>query len=123
MPRPGAFGLFAAADFATIAGSRTKSPPMRHQGCKILSVNSGLGAGEEIVMFELKKFLSLTSFRTAAAFSDFDKILNWKLLRGSHLFPGPDGGTCINEAAILAAGHPYRTVRSVEDCPESFCPI
>jgi hypothetical protein len=72
-------------------------------------------------MFELKKFLNLNSFRVfGAAFSDFDKILNWKLLRGSHYFPGPDGGTCVNEAAIVAAGHSYRAVRSIEDCPASF---
>jgi hypothetical protein len=77
-------------------------------------------------MFELKKFLNLSSFRASsfgaigAAFVGFDKILNWKLLRGSHLFPGPDGGTCVNEAAIVAAGHPYRAVRSIEDCPENF---
>ena len=31
----------------------------------------------------------------------FEHILNWKLLRGSHEFPGKDGGTCINEAAIV----------------------
>jgi hypothetical protein len=72
-------------------------------------------------MFELKKFLNLNSFRFfGAAFADFDKILNWRLLRGSHYFPGPDGGTCVNEAAIVAAGHPYRAVRSIEDCPASF---
>ncbi len=35
---------------------------------------------------------------------DFDHILNWKLQSGSHPFPGKDGGTCINEAAIVAAG-------------------
>jgi len=70
-------------------------------------------------MLELKKLLGLASFR-AAAFSDFDRILHWRLLRGSHLFPGPDGGTCVIEAAIVAAGHPYCTVRSVEDCPPSF---
>src|SRR5262249_28479406 len=72
-------------------------------------------------MFELKKFLNFASFRGAGtAVADFDRILNWKLLRGSHEFPGPDGGTCINEAAIVAAGHAYRAVRSVEDCPPSF---
>ena len=38
----------------------------------------------------------------------FDHILNWKLLRGSHDFPGKDGGTCINEAAIVAAGFNYQ---------------
>jgi hypothetical protein len=72
-------------------------------------------------MFEFKKFLNLNSFRDfGAAFAGFDKILDWKLLRGSHYFPGPDGGTCVNEAAIVAAGHPYRAVRSIEDCPASF---
>jgi hypothetical protein len=50
----------------------------------------------------------------------FDKILNWKLQRGSHTFPGPDGGTCINEAAVVAAGFPYRPVRSVYDMPACF---
>src|ERR1041385_8164336 len=76
---------------------------------------------EEIVMFELKKFLNFASIRGAGTpGADFDRILNWKLLRGSHEFPGPDGGTCVNEAAIAAAGHPYRAVRSVEDCPASF---
>ena len=34
----------------------------------------------------------------------FGHILNWRLLAGSHPFPGPDGGTCINEAAVVAAG-------------------
>jgi hypothetical protein len=37
----------------------------------------------------------------------FDNILNWKLKQGSHTFPGKDGGTCINEAAVVAAGFPY----------------
>ena len=50
----------------------------------------------------------------------FDHILNWKLKRGSHTFPGKDGGTCINEAAIVAAGFPYRPVRSVQDLPDCF---
>ena len=52
--------------------------------------------------------------------SDFDHILNWKLLRGSHPFPGPDGGTCINEAAIVACGFGYRPVRSVNAMPACF---
>jgi hypothetical protein len=51
---------------------------------------------------------------------DFKPILNWKLLAGSHEFPGPDGGTCVNEAAIVAAGFAYREVGSVEDCPPCF---
>jgi hypothetical protein len=55
-----------------------------------------------------------------AAMERFDHILNWKLKRGSHTFPGKDGGTCINEAAIVAAGFPYRPVRSVQDMPDCF---
>jgi hypothetical protein len=50
----------------------------------------------------------------------FEHILHWRLLAGSHPFPGPDGGTCINEAAIVAAGLPYRTIRSSSDCPPCF---
>jgi hypothetical protein len=50
----------------------------------------------------------------------FDHILNWKLKAGSHPFPGQDGGTCINEAAIVAAGFEYQPVRQVEDMPECF---
>ena len=52
--------------------------------------------------------------------SNFDHILNWKLLRGSHKFPGPDGGTCINEAAVLACGFPYQRVGSVKAMPACF---
>jgi hypothetical protein len=55
-----------------------------------------------------------------AAMDNFNHILNWKLKRSSHTFPGKDGGTCINEAAIVAAGFPYRPVRSVQDMPECF---
>ena len=50
----------------------------------------------------------------------FDHILHWKLTHGSHAFPGKDGGTCINEAAIVAAGFKYQPVRRVEDMPECF---
>ena len=50
----------------------------------------------------------------------FDHILNWKLKVGSHPFPGPDGGTCINEAALVAAGFPYQPVRRIEDMPACF---
>jgi hypothetical protein len=50
----------------------------------------------------------------------FGHILNWRLKHGSHIFPGQDGGTCINEAAIVAAGFPYQPVRSVEDMPACF---
>src|SRR5215213_7525942 len=50
----------------------------------------------------------------------FDHILNWRLQPGSHKFPGQDGGTCINEAAIVAAGFPYQAVKSVEEMPTCF---
>jgi hypothetical protein len=50
----------------------------------------------------------------------FDKILNWKLKKGSHEFPGPDGGTCINEAAIVAAGFEYREIMRPNECPACF---
>jgi hypothetical protein len=52
--------------------------------------------------------------------SNFDHILNWKLLAGSHPFPGPDGGTCINEAAVVACGFPYQRIGSVEAMPACF---
>lgn len=50
----------------------------------------------------------------------FDHILNWRLLAGSHAFPGPDGGTCINEAAMVAAGLPYKAIKGTQDCPPCF---
>jgi len=46
----------------------------------------------------------------------FDYILHWKLTQGSHPFPGKDGGTCINEAAIIAAGFEYQPVRGSRIC-------
>ncbi|SDO55548.1 hypothetical protein SAMN05216360_12723 [Methylobacterium phyllostachyos] len=52
--------------------------------------------------------------------SEFSHILHWKLLRGSHDFPGPTGGTCINEAAVVACGFPYRRVGSVRSMPDCF---
>jgi hypothetical protein len=51
---------------------------------------------------------------------DFDHILNWKLKAGSHPFPGKDGGTCINEAALVAAGYPYKALRRAEQMPRCF---
>lgn len=54
---------------------------------------------------------------------DLSHIVNWKLRKGSHEFPGPDGGTCINEAAIVAAGFEYQAVKSAADCPPCFCPV
>src|SRR5215204_2607069 len=58
--------------------------------------------------------------RRTAAMDGFDHILNWKLKEGSHPFPGKDGGACINEAAIVAAGFEYRPVRKVEEMPDCF---
>src|SRR3954468_22952856 len=55
-----------------------------------------------------------------ATMAHFDHILNWTLKVGSHVFPGEDGGTCINEAAIVAAGFPYQPVRRGKDMPECF---
>jgi len=49
--------------------------------------------------------------------------LDWQLKHGSHEFPGSDGGTCINEAAVVVAGLAYREVLSITDLPESFCPV
>ncbi len=50
----------------------------------------------------------------------FSHILNWKLKAGSHPFPGVSGGTCINEAALVAAGFEYKPIKSVEEMPECF---
>ena len=50
----------------------------------------------------------------------FDHLLNWRLKGGSHYFTGADGGTCINEAAIVAAGFKYRPISSAWDMPKSF---
>ncbi len=50
----------------------------------------------------------------------FDHILNWTLKKGSHPFPGPDGGTCINEAALVAAGFEYRPIAHVDQMPSCF---
>ena len=70
-------------------------------------------------MFDFTRLLNVLSSRAGAA-ADFHRMLNWKLLRGSHEFPGPDGGTCVNEAAIVAAGYPYRPIYRVRDLPASF---
>ena len=50
----------------------------------------------------------------------FDHLLNWTLKAGSHPFPGKEGGTCINEAALVAAGFAYKPVRTVDDMPDCF---
>ena len=52
--------------------------------------------------------------------TEFHDLLHWKLLSGSHKWPGPDGGTCINEAAVVVAGFPYRSIRRPDDCPPCF---
>jgi hypothetical protein len=49
--------------------------------------------------------------------TEFSHILDWTLLKGSHDFPGPDGGTCINEVAMVAAGFEYRSIKSADDMP------
>src|SRR3712207_7804159 len=58
--------------------------------------------------------------RKEANMEAFDHILNWKLKRGSHQFPGKDGGTCINEAALVAAGFKYRPIHDVAQMPGCF---
>ena len=55
-----------------------------------------------------------------ATMDHFDHILNWKLKPGSHPFPGKHGGTCINEASIVAAGFEYQPVMRVKDMPNCF---
>ena len=50
----------------------------------------------------------------------FDHILNWTLKKGSHRFPGPDGGTCINEAALVAMGFDYRPIAAAWQMPSCF---
>ncbi len=50
----------------------------------------------------------------------FDHVLNWKLKVGSHPFPSKNGGTCINEAALVAAGFEYKPIHSVKQMPECF---
>src|SRR4051794_338346 len=54
------------------------------------------------------------------AMDQFDHILNWRLKPGSHTFPGKDGGTCINEAALVAAGFAYQPVQCIEEMPACF---
>lgn len=50
----------------------------------------------------------------------FAHLLNWKLKPGSHRFPGEDGGTCINEAALIAFGFKYEEIRFVSQMPRCF---
>jgi hypothetical protein len=55
-----------------------------------------------------------------ATVEEFNHLLNWKLKAGSHPFPGKDGGTCINEAALIAAGFESKPIRWVEEMPGAF---
>jgi hypothetical protein len=73
----------------------------------------------ELAMIDLKRLFGAMSLPVTPG-ADFRRMLEWKLLRGSHEFPGPDGGTCVNEAAMVVAGYPYRAVYSVKDLPASF---
>ena len=70
-------------------------------------------------MFDFNRLLSALSARVGTT-AQFQRMLEWKLLRGSHEFPGPDGGTCVNEAAVVAAGYPYRAIYRAKDLPASF---
>ena len=70
-------------------------------------------------MFDFNRLLNALSAR-AGSTARFQRMLEWKLLRGSHEFPGPDGGTCVNEAAVVAAGYPYRAIYRAKDLPASF---
>src|SRR5712692_5829597 len=94
--------------------------PIRCQECRCQDFRRPrLAKQEELAMFDLNHLFGAISLRTEPT-ADFQRMLEWKLLRGSHEFPGPDGGTCINEAAIVAAGYPYRAVYCVKDLPASF---
>ena len=52
----------------------------------------------------------------------FTDMCDWELKTGSHEWPGPSGGTCINEAAIVAAGFAYKSISSASGCPPCFSP-
>src|SRR5215469_4639660 len=73
---------------------------------------------EEVAMFDFNRLLNVLSARVGTT-AQFQRMLEWKLLRGSHEFPGPDGGTCVNEA-VVAAGYPYRAIYRAKDLPASF---
>ena len=45
---------------------------------------------------------------------------DYRLLKGSHEFPGPERGACLNEVAVVAAGLDYRAILSADDCPPCF---
>jgi hypothetical protein len=80
------------------------------EGCKGDRTLTALRIGPEL----------LVGSDEEANMEGFNHILNWKLLVGSHEFPGRDGGTCINEAAVVAAGFKYRPIRNVAEMPSCF---
>src|SRR5262245_9233003 len=125
--RPGKAASHAGIhDFLMPAAAGT--PPARHDLRQIgrqnyrQVVGSFLGSyRERKPMFNFSYFTGRAAPRAQTTPSfDFGRLLNWKILRGSHEFPGPDGGTCVNEAAIVAAGYPYKPVRRIDDCPLTF---
>ena len=60
--------------------------------------------------------------RPPGGMAKLSTLLDWKLLAGSHKWPGPDGGTCITEAAVVVAGMPYKPITASTDAPASFSP-
>ena len=64
--------------------------------------------------------LDLMEASATTDISRLESLLNWRLLAGSHKFPGPSGGTCFLEAAIVVSGHPYRMVTRYTDVPDDF---
>lgn len=55
-----------------------------------------------------------------APMDGFRRMLRWRLAEGSHAFPGRNGGTCVNEAAVVAAGYEYRPIPTVAHMPSCF---
>src|SRR6516162_4548991 len=71
---------------------------------------------EEVAMFDFNRLLSALSARVGTT-AQFKRMLEWKLLRGSHEFPGPDGGTCVNEAAVVSGGCRSGAIYRAKDWP------
>src|SRR5829696_4854867 len=97
------------------------SDPCRRRGRLLIHDGAGTSLAPGVDMYTIRRSRSSrgSSIRIATMHG-FDHILNWKLKEGSHRFPGKDGGTCINEAALVAAGFEYRPIRRVENMPECF---
>src|SRR5260370_27364985 len=74
---------------------------------------------EEAAMFDFNRLLNALSAR-AGTTAQFQRMLEWKLLRGSHEVPRADGGTCANETAAVAARYPSRPIYRPNDLPPSF---